>query len=201
MAKAAITRFTILQQAFDLIYRQGYQSTSIDEIIATTNVTKGAFFYHFKSKEEMGLAIINEVMFPSMKQTAFQLLENSVDPVKDIYAMMKYLLLEDPYLKVQYGCPAGNLTQEMSPLNNEFSRALAKLVEQWQEVLKKSITAGKKAGTIRSNVDARQVAYFVMSGYWGIRNVAKLHHSKDAYIIYLKELKHYLKSLRSSENN
>ena len=200
MAKAAITRFTILQQAFDLIYRQGYQSTSIDEIIATTNVTKGAFFYHFKNKDEMGLAIINEVMFPSMNQSFFQSLQHSVDPVKDIYAMMKHLLLEDPYLKIQYGCPAGNLTQEMSPLNTEFSKALSKLVEQWQDALKKSIIAGKKAGIIRSNVDARQVAYFVMSGYWGVRTIGKLYHNKDAYRIYLKELKNYLKGLKPFEN-
>jgi len=200
MAKAAITRFTILQQAFDLIYRQGYQSTSIDEIIATTNVTKGAFFYHFKNKDEMGLAIINEVMFPSMNQSFFQSLQHSADPVKDIYAMMKHLLLEDPYLKIQYGCPAGNLTQEMSPLNNEFSKALSKLVEQWQDALKKSIIAGKKAGIIRSNVDARQVAYFVMSGYWGVRTIGKLYHNKDAYRIYLKELKNYLKGLKPFEN-
>jgi len=60
MSKAQDTRMTILRKAFELIYRQGYQATSIDEIIATTAVTKGALFYHFKNKEEMGLAIINE---------------------------------------------------------------------------------------------------------------------------------------------
>lgn len=43
MKKSANTRATILQQAFELIYKKGYQSTSIDEIIATTKVTKGAF--------------------------------------------------------------------------------------------------------------------------------------------------------------
>ncbi len=196
MAKAAITRFTILQKAFDLIYKQGYQTTSIDDIIATTKVTKGAFFYHFKNKDEMGLAIINEVMFPTMNHAFVKSLENTTDPVKAIYAMMKYLLLEDPYLKVQYGCPAGNLTQEMSPLNHEFSKALSKLVEQWQEALHKSIMSGKKAGTIRPDVNARQVAYFVMSGYWGVRNLGKLYHTTDCYTVYLKELKHYLKSLK-----
>jgi AcrR family transcriptional regulator len=66
MDKATSTRLSLLQKAFDLIYQKGYQSTSIDDIIATTQVTKGAFFYHFKNKEEMGLAMINEIMYPSM---------------------------------------------------------------------------------------------------------------------------------------
>lgn len=68
MSKAAETRLTILQKAFYLIYRKGYQATSIDDIIATTQVTKGAFFYHFKSKDEMGLAMIREIMYPGMQQ-------------------------------------------------------------------------------------------------------------------------------------
>jgi TetR/AcrR family transcriptional repressor of nem operon len=62
MKKAATTRLTILQKAFELIYVKGYQTTSIDDIIATTQVTKGAFYYHFKNKDEMGLAIINEIL-------------------------------------------------------------------------------------------------------------------------------------------
>ncbi len=48
MKKAEVTRLNILQKAFELIYVNGYQTTSIDQIIATTQVTKGAFFYHFK---------------------------------------------------------------------------------------------------------------------------------------------------------
>jgi len=44
MTKAEGTRMMILQTALKLIYRQGYQATSIDEIIAGTSVTKGALF-------------------------------------------------------------------------------------------------------------------------------------------------------------
>lgn len=196
MSKAAATRQAILQKAFELIYIQGYQATSIDDIIATTQVTKGAFFYHFKNKDEMGLAVINEVMMPVMDSGMVQPLASSHDPVKDIYRMIKALLLEVPLLQAKYGCPAGNLTQEMSAVNNEFAKALALLAAQWQRVLEASINNGKKAGTIRTGVNAKQVAYFVMSGYWGIRNFGKLFDSDECYHVYLKELKHYLKSLQ-----
>ncbi|RAJ08805.1 TetR family transcriptional regulator [Chitinophaga skermanii] len=52
MNKAAATRLNMLQKAFELIYVKGFQTTSIDDILATTQVTKGAFYYHFKNKDE-----------------------------------------------------------------------------------------------------------------------------------------------------
>jgi AcrR family transcriptional regulator len=58
MKKSAATRLMILEKAFELIYAKGYQTTSIDDIIATTKVTKGAFYYHFKTKDEMGLLLL-----------------------------------------------------------------------------------------------------------------------------------------------
>lgn len=195
MSKAAETRMMILRKAFELIYKNGYQSTSIDVIIATTKVTKGAFFYHFKNKDEMGLAVINEVMLPLMHQALVNPLSSSSNPSRDIYNLVKNLLLENPFLEPRYGCPAGNLTQEMSPVNEEFSKALAQLTNDWQEAIQKSIALGKKAGNIRSTVNSKQVALFVMSGYWGVRNIGKLMNSTDCYISFLKELKQYLSGL------
>lgn len=196
MKKSAATRLTILQKAFELIYAKGYQATSIDEIIATTNVTKGAFYYHFKTKDDMGLAVINEIMFPGMHEAFVQSLQRSHDPVNDIYGLIKMLLLDHPLLLVQYGCPAGNLTQEMSPLSESFNTTLRKLVEQWQAIIVTNINNGKEAGMIRKDVVPEQVAYFVMSGYWGIRNFGKLYNSKDCYHSYLNELNNYLQSLK-----
>ncbi|GAA6766408.1 hypothetical protein AAFH68_23500 [Flavobacterium sp. CGRL1] len=57
MSKAVNTRLTILHKAFELIYTKGYQTTSVDEIIATTQVTKGAFYYHLKIKMKWELQL------------------------------------------------------------------------------------------------------------------------------------------------
>ena len=196
MKKAASTRFAFLEKAFELIYVNGYQATSVDDIIATTRLTKGAFYYHFRNKEEMGLAMINEVMVPGMEEALIRPLKDSDDPVRDIYAMMRGLLLENPMLQVKYGCPVGNLTQEMSPVNDTFSHALLKLVNQLQEVILESIDKGKKAGNISQGTDALQVANLVMSGYWGVRNLGKLYNNTDSYITYLEALKGYLQTLK-----
>jgi TetR/AcrR family transcriptional regulator, transcriptional repressor for nem operon len=146
MSKAANTRTMILTKAFELIYKQGYQATSIDNILATTQVTKGAFFYHFKNKDEMGLAMINEIIYPGMYATLVKPLLDSKDPISEIYEMMRNVLLKVPFLRAKYGCPAVNLIEEMSPLNEDFKTALLKLTDQWQGAIKESVTRVKHQG-------------------------------------------------------
>lgn len=196
MKKAEATRLNILQKAFELIYVNGYQTTSIDDIIATTQVTKGAFYYHFKTKDEMGVAIINEILKPTLSSSFIEPLQNVKDPLDAIYRLMHHLLMENKFLKVEYGCPASNFTQEMSPWNKDFNQVLNELTKQWTKLLTSTIEKGKKDGYIRKDVNAKQVTTFIMSGYWGIRNFGKLENSKKAYLPYLKELKIYLNSLK-----
>ena len=52
------TRTAIMDAAEALILEQGYAGSSIDRILATAGITKGAFFYHFKSKSELALALV-----------------------------------------------------------------------------------------------------------------------------------------------
>lgn len=196
MKKSEATRYTILEKAFELIYTKGYQTTSIDEIIATTKVTKGAFFYHFRNKDEMGLAILTDLLQPTMQHSFIAPLQQAKDPLKIIYSMMEDLLLHNKQLKVEHGCPAGNLTQEMTPWNQQFSEVLTSLAEQWKQALVQCINEAKKAGKVRKNVKAEQVALWIMSGYWGVRNMGKLYNSNACYYTFLKELKSYLSSLQ-----
>jgi TetR/AcrR family transcriptional regulator, transcriptional repressor for nem operon len=195
MKKSLSTRLSILQKSFELIYAHGYQATSIDTIIATTNVTKGAFFYHFKNKDEMGLAVINEIMYPLMHDDLVRPLLDSVNPAEDIYKMMHYLLLENSFLNMKDGCPAGNLTQEMSPLNEDFRQALSKLSEAYKNAMKVAIENGQKNGVLKQDIQSDQVAVFVLSGYWGIRTYGKVASDNNCYNVYLEELKVYLNDL------
>lgn len=195
MKKAEATRLTILQKSFELIYANGYQNTSIDEILVTTKVTKGAFYYHFKNKDEMGLAIINEIVKPTMLEAFIKPLQKAQNPIQEIFEMMKSLLLENPFLKLEYGCPAGNLAQEMTPWHLEFGKALSGLVLEWQHTIENCVKTAQSNGTVRSNVNAEQVAYFIMSSYWGIRQFGKVYNNADCYISFLNELKIYLDNL------
>ena len=196
MSKAANTRLSILQKSFELIYIKGYQTTSLDDILATTQVTKGAFYYHFKNKDEMGVAIVEEILKPMMHQAFVTPISTSIDPLTDIYKMIHDLLLENKFLSVQYGCPVGNLTQEMTPWNSLFSNALSELIDVWQNAMIDALIRGKKLGKVHKTVAPAQVAYFVMSAYWGIRNFGKVENTNASYKLFLKELKLYLNNLK-----
>jgi TetR/AcrR family transcriptional regulator, transcriptional repressor for nem operon len=196
MSKGQNTRLNILNKAFELIYTNGYQATSIDDIIATTAVTKGAFYYHFSSKDDMGLSIIEDIIKPVMKEAFILPLQKEIDPTICIYNLFHHLLFQNTFLNPAHGCPVGNLTQEMSPWHAEFSTALEELISSWEQSLAASLNKGKKNGLIRKEVNTNQVVPFVISGYWGVRNLGKLHNSTHYYKMYLKELKKYLDSLK-----
>lgn len=195
MSKAAVTRHDILQKAFDLVYLKGYQATSVDEIIATTAVTKGAFFYHFKNKEEMGLAMINEVMHPSMIPYMIDVLGKTDDVLEDLYNMVKGLLLVNPFFKVEYGCPAVNLANEMAPLNESFRKALMQLMVAWQQAIEGSLLKAQSEGWISIAHEPKQIALYITANYSGVRNMGKVF-GRPSYVAFLKQFKIYLNSLK-----
>lgn len=194
MVKAASTRLNLLRKAFDLIYQKGYQSTSIDDIIATTQVTKGAFFYHFKSKEEMGLAMINEVMYPNMIGFLCGYLNKPGDIRATLYQMMEGLLLNEQLFKVEHGCPAVNLVEEMAPVNDAFRRALTRLTNAWQSEIEQTIRGAQAEGQMDLRHDARAIAQYVAGNYGGARYLGKMF-GRSAYVTFLQEFNKYLKNL------
>jgi TetR/AcrR family transcriptional regulator, transcriptional repressor for nem operon len=99
-------------------------------------------------------------------------------------------------MHVKYGCPAVNLVQEMAPLNPQFKQELAKLNSEWEKAIEGAIKNARAAGLVRKNVVPKQVANFVISGYGGVRNMGKLSQTKACYVLFLKELKNYLNSLK-----
>jgi TetR/AcrR family transcriptional repressor of nem operon len=194
MSKAEDTRMMILSKSFELIYKKGYQATSIDDIIATTQVTKGAFYYHFKNKEVMGLGLINELLHPGMYEMMIAPLERSKDPKSDIYKMMEMLLKNTSFFNVDYGCPAINLIEEMSPINESFKKALSKLVLSWQKAIVSSLQSAQLSGQINADVSPEEVAVVILSGYGGVRNLGKIM-GRSVYKTYLRGLKTYLTKL------
>jgi TetR/AcrR family transcriptional repressor of nem operon len=194
MSKAAATREMILQKSFELIYRKGFQATSIDEIIATTMVTKGAFFYHFKTKDQMGLEMITEILYPGMYEVMIKPLEADGNPIEQIYTVMETLLMNNDFFITEFGCPAINLIEEMAPVSDAFVKALQKLVAQWQDGIAASIIRAQAKKEISPNVSPQEVAMFVTTGYIGIRAMGKLQ-GKSCYKTFLKGFKTYLNHL------
>jgi len=195
MNKAASTRLHILNSAFDMVYQNGFQATSIDKIIEKTQVTKGAFYYHFKNKDEMGIAIIREIIKPTLQKGLFAPLENSHDPVVDIYGSIERKILQDTDYQIENGCPTNNLVQEMSAINLKFHKALRNILDSWISTIEKALENGKLHNNIRTDLDSKEIAQFIVSGYEGMKGVGKIY-GKDLYKAYLSQLKIYLDTLK-----
>lgn len=195
MNKAESTRADILSKAFELIYQHGYQSTSVDKIINSTQLTKGAFYYHFKNKDEMGIAVIREVIVPKLEEHLLQPLQGALDPVQKIYEIFERKLMNDPEINIDFGCPTNNLVQEMSPINIKFHKALRGVLDKWIKVIREALEEGKKQHTVHPAVDSEGAAEFIVASYEGLKSIGKIY-GKRLYVSYLPQLKVYLETLR-----
>src|SRR5579863_6241691 len=111
------TRERLLQAAFREVRRSGFQSAGIDTILAATNVTKGALYHHFESKEALGYAIVDEVIAKMVRERWLLPLEQSKDrdPIDLLIGIVRAIPTRPRDIKG--GCPLANLAQEMSQLD------------------------------------------------------------------------------------
>src|SRR5215467_8452503 len=63
------TREAILEAASRLIHVHGYNHTSLDDVLRESGVGKGNFYYHFRSKEDLGHAILDQIIGSFLQQT------------------------------------------------------------------------------------------------------------------------------------
>src|SRR3984893_11110833 len=109
------TRERLLQAASREIYRSGFQSASLDTILASAGVTKGALYHHFKNKEALGYAVVEEVISPDVRGTWVRPLQNVKDPIGALIGIVQGISVRPE--DVCGGCQLNNLAQEMSPLD------------------------------------------------------------------------------------
>src|SRR5512140_1013253 len=83
------TRERLLQAAFREVYRSGFQSASLDAILAAAGVTKGALYYHFKSKEALGYAVVEEIIAPDLRAKWLRPLLNGKDPIDTLIGIVQ----------------------------------------------------------------------------------------------------------------
>jgi TetR/AcrR family transcriptional repressor of nem operon len=196
MKKGPATRAAILREAFRLSYTRGYQLTSIDDILRNLGITKGAFYHHFSNKEVMGKALIDELLAPQMQQMYDVLLATDADPLKAIHRMMRRLLFEEPELLSAYGCPMGNLVQELGAADSQMRDALSEIMAVWQSSLERLLRKASTEGFVKKGLRAASIAGYLISGYWGVRTLGKIGDADAAYKAYLQELERYLDGLR-----
>jgi TetR/AcrR family transcriptional regulator, transcriptional repressor for nem operon len=196
-----VTRERLLQAAFEEIYRHGFQGASLDTILEQAGVTKGALYHHFPDKAALGYAVVDEVVKGLLLQRWLGVLEDQPgDPLTALDGMVQERLDELQPHEVLLGCPLNNLGQEMSPLDERFRRRISATFETWAAGFTAVLKRGQAEGTVRPDIDPRQVAHFLVAAIEGSYGLAKTARSAALLRSNLAVLRQFLQSLRPSDS-
>jgi AcrR family transcriptional regulator len=191
------TRRQILDAAFNEFYKNGFQGSSINRIVDEAGTTKGALFHHFRGKNDLGYAVVREVIYPRLRERWADPLTNSTDPITDLKRVFRQCMKEEiANGRIVQGCPLNNLAQEMSPLDEKFRKSLEQIYMSWRESLAAAFARGIKAGTVRKGVSPAKVAAFIVAAQAGIVGTAKNAQDETLLLQTSQALFDYLDSLR-----
>jgi AcrR family transcriptional regulator len=190
------TREHLLQAAFREVFRCGFQNAGIDTILAATNVTKGALYHHFESKEALGHAIIEEIVAKLTGDRWMLPLQRSED--KDPIDTLIGLVQAIPHRPedVKNGCPLVNLAQEMSRLDEQFRKRLERIFHAWQDGIAMALRRGQKQGTVRRDVVPEETASFLIAMVEGYEVLAKNAQDPKVWNVGIRNIVGWLRSLR-----
>ncbi len=194
------TRERLLQAAFREVYRSGFQSASLDTILAAAGVTKGALYYHFGSKEVLGHAIVEEVIAKLTRERWSLPLQRGKDndPIDALIGVVRAIPARPR--DVRDGCPLVNLAQEMSRLDEQFRKRLERIFHAWQEGIATALRRGQSQGTVRRDLVPEETASFLIAMVEGYEVLAKNAQDVKVWNMGISNIVGWLSSLRASGN-
>jgi TetR/AcrR family transcriptional repressor of nem operon len=196
--KGAATRDQIVNAAARLMHVQGYQSTSLDDVLRESGVGKGNFYYYFKSKEDLGYAIIDRTTRAFVERSlgpAFADVE--ADPIAQIDGFLDRVLDAQRQRNCVGGCAMGNLACELSDVHEGFRQRLAAVFDVYRSHLAEAIRRGQQAGWLRADADAGRLAQFLVAGLEGAMLLSKVARDITVMEGCVEELKGHLTQYRA----
>lgn len=194
--QSAETRETILMAAFEEMHSVGFQAASLSNILKNTGTTKGALYHHFKSKKELGLAVLDEVICESYRESWVEPLKHTDDPITVMTTLLMNSSKEMTDEDVHRGCPLNNLAQEMSPIDSDFRARARQAFDEWQDALIQAMERGKAAGNVKEDLDSKSIALLIVATLEGCMCLAKNMQSLDTLMCCGKGLIERMETVR-----
>ncbi len=148
----------VIETAAGLFLMRGYSYTSMDDVMRESQVSKSNIYYHFKSKEELLLAVVN-YWAESYERSLFALLSRSELPVEErIMAFLGGLTEEMAKRNGHGGCPFVTLYLQCPENAVPVRERIALFFTELQPLLVKLFRQGAAKGEFRERLDAEQTA-------------------------------------------
>ena len=121
------TRSQIVEAADDLFYKRGFESTSFADIADVVKISRGNFYYHFKTKDDILDAVI-ERRIASTRTMLEQWEAEEDSPSARICAFIRILITNRTAIML-YGCPVGTLCEELAKLDHAGQAGAVKIMD------------------------------------------------------------------------
>jgi TetR/AcrR family transcriptional regulator, transcriptional repressor for nem operon len=180
-----------------VIRAKGYAATTVENICSQAGVTKGSFFHHFKSKDDLALSATAH--WEAMTEGFFAAApyHEPSDPLDRLLGYVKFrgaiLAGELP----DYTCLLGTLVQETYATHPDIRVACDRGMSRHIVELTRDVEAAKKLYAPRAHWSAKSVGYFIQSVLQGSFVFAKAKQSPEVLRENLEHLQRYLKALFS----
>jgi TetR/AcrR family transcriptional repressor of nem operon len=187
-------RDKMIAAAQGLMLAQGYQPTSVDEIIAKAGVSKGSFYHYFKSKEELGSAVAEHYLdqaVAALGQGQYQEIEN---PLERAFAFVDHLESASTRLW-NHGCMLGSFAIDLSASHPEIATCLDQLMSRLEARMEPMLRPIADACTRPDAPTARELADHLMAVIEGGIVMAKAHGDPNRVARAIHEFRRYLKAL------
>ena len=195
--KSEFTKQLILDESFKLFYRDGFKTTSVDKIMVKTQLTKGAFYHHYKNKKELGLAVIKLKIQKRVYDGMIAPLYTSGNAIDIIKSTFLDRIKSFPLEEKQSGCPMNNFINEIGDSEKIYQIALKNIIEEWKSALIHLIERGKKENTIQQSISSTGTATYLISSFEGIRGIRKLYEDDEILDEYTLGLSVYINQLKA----
>ena len=192
-----ILKEKIIHESLKLFSLKGFTSTSIQDILAAANTSKGGFYNHFSSKEDLFYQVLDEArkIWRDRNLTGLKQAESSLEKVTLLLQNYK-----DRYLKDADNFPGGcvfiTLSVELSDQIPHLSKEIEKGFIGLKNLYKRFLDEGKHSGELDKNVDTDAITEMIFNSMLGAsviynanKSTAGLDKSVDSLVDFLEQLK------------
>ncbi len=172
--KGERTRRRIVGHATVLIYDKGYGMTSVNDVIGAAGITKGSFYFHFDSKEDLGYAVIENASTHVLERMKEALDRPGLSPGERLESMYREVRGIVEAADCARGCILGNLALEMSHVHDGFRRRLAEAFKSWSSLVAGVLEEMKSLGELPAGFDCDAFADYIVSTMEGGIMMSKL---------------------------
>ena len=158
------TRDRIVDAADRLFYHQGFEHTSFSDIAGVVDISRGNFYYHFKSKDEILDAVISKRLEDRRMMMERWEIEGK-SPYDCIRSFINIMIVNSDKIK-RFGCPIGTLTSELAKLNHDAQAEANKLFALFRAWLCRQFTL------LGRTADADELAMHLLARSQGIATLA-----------------------------